>query len=181
MKRCASPVAAETLRRYFAADLDAGEQAELEEHVFACDACAAAFDREGAMASALREQIAPVVSHERLAALARAGLVVKKCVIPPGATVDVVFSSAISLLINALAVDADDAERIDLRITDIEGRALVEVPAVPYDRGSGEVLVACQRHYRDAFPPLGRFELIAVKGGQRTPLGAYLINHSWES
>lgn len=181
MKRCAAPTSIESLRRYFAADLDADRSARLEEHVFACDACAAAFDREGAMASALRGQIAPVVSHERVATLARAGLAVKRYVVPPGRRVEVVFPPGVSLLINALAVDADDAERIDLRITDVAGRPLLEVPGIPYDRGSGEVLIACQRHYRERFPWLVRFELISVNGAERAPLGAYLINHSWES
>jgi hypothetical protein len=64
-------------------------------------------------------------------------------------------------------VSADDADRIDLTIADESGEPIVEIPAIPYDRGSGEVLLACQRHYEQAFPPLVHFELTAVKGTQR--------------
>jgi putative zinc finger protein len=168
------------MRGYFAGDLGADEARKLEEHVFECDGCAAAFEREGAMAAGLREQIPAVISHGRLAALERAGVAVQKNVIPPGRTVDVTFPAGLGLLINALPVSADDADRIDLTIRDPSGRPLVEVAAVPYDRGSGEVLIACQRHYEAQFPPLVRFELTAVKGTERSALGAWAVNHLWE-
>ena len=90
------------------------------------------------------------------------------------------FSAGLALLINALPVSADDVDRIDLTIADVSGRPLVEIPAIPYDRGSGEVLIACQRHYEEAFPSLVRFELTAVKGTERRALGVYAVNHSWE-
>lgn len=170
----------EACRSYFAGDLPEEEAAKLEDHVFECDACARVFDREGAMALALRAQIPPVISHDRLVALQRAGLVVKKHVIPPGPTVDVTFSPELSLLVNALAVSADDAERLDLTIADGSGQLIAEIPGVPFDRGSGEVLIACQRHYEEAFPPLVRFELTAVKGNERRSVGAYAVNHLWE-
>lgn len=180
MKPCASPISRQALRRHFAGDLDADEGMKLEDHVFECDACAVAFDREGEMSAGLRAQIPPVISHERLAALERAGLSVKKYAVPPGRTVEVTFAADLALLINALPVSADDADRIDLTIADASGEPLLEIPAIPYDRGSGEVLIACQRHYEESFPALVRFELTAVKGTERCALGAYVVNHSWE-
>lgn len=170
----------EALRCYFAGDLAEEEALRLEDHVFECGACARLFEREGAMSLALRAQIPPVITHYRLAALERAGLAVKKAVIAPGPTVDVTFSADLALLINALSVNADDADRLDLTITDGSGQTIAEVPAIPYDRGSGEVLIACQRHYEEAFPPLVRFELTAVKGNERRSVGSYAVNHLWE-
>lgn len=180
MKPCAAPASGETLRDYFAGDLGPGEAGRLEDHVFACDACAAAFDREGAMSASLRAEIPPVITHDKLAELQRAGLSLRRNVIAPGAAVDVRFSADLALLINALAVRADDADRVDLTIADASGRPLVEIPAIPYDRGSGEVLLACQRRYEAEFPPRVRFELTAVKGTERKALGTYVINHLWE-
>ncbi len=180
MSRCSAPVSLDAIRGYFAGDLEPSEAAALEDHVFECGSCDVAFVREGAMAAALRAQIPPVVSHERLAALVRTGLNVKRNVIPPDRTVDVVFSADVVVMINALTVNADDADRVDLVIADAAGEPLFEVPAIPYDRGSGEVLIACQRHFLDAFPPLARFELTAVKAGERTALGTYVVNHRRE-
>jgi hypothetical protein len=98
MKQCPSPISLEALRSYFAGELGAGEGMELEDHVFECDVCAAVFEREGAMSAGLRAQIPPVITHERLAALERAGLSMKKNVIPRGRTVDVTFSADLALL-----------------------------------------------------------------------------------
>jgi len=51
---------------------------------------------------------------------------------------------------------------------------------VPFDRQTGEVLIACQRHYEGMFPagdPI--FSVHAVEAGERRAVGEYVVTHVW--
>src|SRR3954470_4652878 len=110
---CAAPVSFETLADYWAGDLAAPEQDVVEEHLFSCLPCT---DRSAGLAAlqrALGTPIPPVVTPTRLDRLVRAGTRVRSTEVAAGATVTVVFSRAVDLLIHRLRVDLPDAAQID--------------------------------------------------------------------
>ena len=176
---CAAPVSIELLHDYFADELGAAECEALEDHVFSCDECALAFDRAAAFATALRSLIPAVISHKKLESLQRVGQRVRLTPVEPDRAVDVVFAAHLSLLVHALRADLRRAERVDLEVLDAAGRTIVGIEGVPFDRDSGEVLVACQRHYEHAFPEVGWFRLSTVEAGERKPIADYVVNHIW--
>lgn len=162
---------------YFADDLDDADALALEEHVFACDACAALFDRAGTLAVALRQQIPPVISHARARRLEASGNSLKVTPIAPETPTSVEFSLDVDLLVHALRVDLTDASRVGLQFCAPDGAMLFEFEDVPFDADRGEVLVACQRHYMDTFPPRSVFRIVETSGDQRRALGEYVVDH----
>lgn len=176
---CAAPVSLELVHDYFAEELDSAEQAALEDHVFSCDACAGAFDRAAAFALGLRSLIPPVISHQKLESLRRMGQQIRVTRVEPERPVDVLFARELSLLVHALHADLERAERVDLEILDAHGQTIVGIEGVPFDRASGEVLIACQRHYQHAFPEVGTFRLSTLESGEHKRAFEYVVNHIW--
>jgi hypothetical protein len=172
-----SHVDPERLADYFALDLDPAQTAELEDHVFECSSCARSFERAGDLAAALRALIPPVISHEKLERLRRAGWTTKRVVVEPGNRIDAVFDRQLGLLIFALKAEPRDDERVDLEALSEDGQCFAELSGVPFDRGSGELLVACQRHYMDEYPPVIRFRAWAAGPESRRAIGEYVVNH----
>jgi DNA-directed RNA polymerase specialized sigma24 family protein len=60
-----------------------------------------------------------------------------------------------------------------------QGTAVVQLTHVPFDRQSGEILVACQRHYQNHPVPDPVFQVHAVAGGVRREVGRYFVRHTW--
>jgi anti-sigma factor RsiW len=151
---CANPIAWATLVDYWAGDLDDDVTAALEEHLFGCADCTAASARVAAVTEAVRAALPLVVSRRQVEQLRARGTRVRENAFAPGDRRDVEFSPDTDLLIHRLAgLELTGAERVGLRITDESTGALISaVDAVPFDPASGELLVACQRHYA-GLPP----------------------------
>lgn len=173
------PVPFETLARWWLDDLPEAESAALEEHLFACDSCSAASERFGDLVSGLRAWIPPVISHAHRDRLAREGKRIQLTHVDVGVTAHARYDRDLDLLVHVLRGDLSRAERVDLEVAlpDRGWRDVLE--NVPFDRKAGEVLIACQRHYRDMFPGDPVFKVIVVEQGERRPLGEYFVIHEW--
>lgn len=172
------PVSAELLEAYFARDLAQADEAALEEHVFACDACARALDAAGALAEALSSWIPPVISRARLERLRDSGQELRVTPVDPGARVEVEFSPQLALLVHALRAKLSPGARIGVGIGTPEAGTLHELFDVPCDRERGEVLIACQRHYLETYPPTTLFSVFSQpENGEREVLGEYVVHH----
>lgn len=148
---CANPIAGATLVDYWAGDLDDGETAAVDEHLFGCADCTAASARVAAVTQALRSAIPTVVVRSVIERMRARGTRIRENGFSPGDRREVEFSPEAELLIHRLGgVDLTAAERVDLRITSESTGAVVSAfESVPFDAAEGAVFVACQRHYAD--------------------------------
>jgi hypothetical protein len=178
-KPCPTPLTHEALSDYFAGVLESDAAERLEEHAFSCDACGQAFERAGALATTLKKLVPPVITHRKLRELESAGAVIRLTHVEPSKPVEVVFASGLSLLVHALRGDTASSERIDIELCDTERQPYLRFERVPVDRESGEILVACQRHYEHMPHVLKYFRVYDVKAGARRELGEYHVDHVW--
>jgi anti-sigma factor ChrR (cupin superfamily) len=174
----------ETLVSLWAGELDAAEAATVDEHAFACGPCAAAMEGLAKVVGALREKIPYVISHAHRDRLAAAGTRIRVTEVEP--TLDPAerksaqFAADVDLLVFALRGDVSGADRVDVEIASPTGEPRVVLEDVPFDRETGEVLIACQRHFEGMFPagdPI--FSVHAVEAGERRSVGDYVVTHLW--
>jgi hypothetical protein len=178
---CANPTPHETLVALWSGDLPADQSQALEEHLFSCDACAAASDRLGRLVAGLRQVIPPVISHAQRDRLAASGQRLRHTPVQSGVDTDAHFAADVDLLIHVLKGDLAQAERVDVEVLDEQGVTFFEFPNVPFDGRAGEVLLACQRHFEHMTEPSGDpvFHVHAVEGGVRRQVGRYFVRHHW--
>jgi hypothetical protein len=160
-------------------DVPAAEADALEAHLFACDDCAAASEKLGALAAGLREVIPPVISHAHRDRLAAAGHRLRFTPVDAGKGARAVFSKDVDFLVHVLRGDFSRAERVDVEVLTPDGTPRLLFEHVPFDAKAGEVLIACQRHYQHMFPGDPVFRVHAVEDGERRRVGDYVVAHEW--
>ena len=157
-------------------ELEEAEAAAVDEHLFGCDACAATTERLAKVVGAMREELPFVISHAHRVRLEAAGTCIAVMDFEP--TLDPTlrptarFKPDVDLLVFALRGDVSSADRVDVEIASPTGEPRYVLEDVPFDRQTGEVLIACQRHYEGMFPagdPV--FSVHAVEFGKRRAVG----------
>jgi hypothetical protein len=176
---CAQPVPYETLVGWWAHDLADSEAARIEEHLFACDACAAASEAIGRLMGGLRDLVPPVISRAHRERLLGAGKRITFTPCEPNGAARAVFEKDVDLLVHELRGDFRSADRVDLDVV-TGGQIVLSLEDVPFDRERGTVLIACQRHYRDMPGGDPTFRIHVVEKGERRPAVDYLVYHVWE-
>jgi Putative zinc-finger len=175
---CASPLRPEALLDYLLGELAADAEERLEDHLFGCASCAAEAERLAGLASALRQLIPAVVSPARLEALESAGVVSEVSPMRPGEVNHVLYPPAGKALVIRLGgAEIGHAKRLDVALQTPAGEALGRFDDVPFDAPRGEVLLACQRHFADAFPRDIVFALEVVSGDERRRVAEYTVLH----
>ncbi|NUP05571.1 MAG: hypothetical protein HOW73_05875 [Polyangiaceae bacterium] len=180
--KCATPIPYPDLVALWVGELAPDAAATFDEHLFECDECAAASDALGRLIGAARTIVPPVITADKRAELAARGLMVRDLAFEPDTEGEAYFAPEIDLMVFALRGDLSKAERVDVDIHDPEGNLLVELLAVPFDAARGEVLVACQQHFRrspEAHRDAPAFRVYATEGGARRQVGSYVIDHIW--
>lgn len=175
---CASPIPFETL-----VDLWTGELAKaegVEDHLFTCDQCAAASAQLDRLIGSLLHLVPPVLTRGLYDRLQERGLKILEKEFAAGARGDAYFAADLDLMVFSLRAPLADAERVDLEVLDGTGYVHFAFTHVPFDASRGEVLVACQQHFRD-YPSTGdpEFRVFAVQAGTRRQVGSYVIKHVW--
>jgi predicted anti-sigma-YlaC factor YlaD len=176
---CTQPVELDTLIAWWTGELASEQATRVEEHLFTCDACAAATERFAKLADGLREHLPPFISAAQRDRLLAAGTRIRVTVVDAGVEVSAIFGPEVDLLVHSLRADLSHAQRVDVEIV-MQGRSeplLCE--AVPFDAKSGEILVCCQRHFQHMSPVDPVFRVHAVESGQRRCVGDYLVHHVW--
>jgi hypothetical protein len=182
VKPCTARVPSETLVAWFAHELAEADEGALEEHLFSCDECSAASERIGRLTGALRDVIPPVISHALRDKLAAAGQRILFTPCAPEGTATARFAPDLDLMVHALRGDLSQAERVDVEVLQPDGTVRISIEAVPFDPDAGEVLVACQRHYRMMLPEGEQptFRVHVTEAGQKRRLADYLVVHIWD-
>jgi hypothetical protein len=179
---CNTPIRYETFVALWAGELPADEAERIEDHTFACDTCGAVFDQITRLVGTLFDFVPPVLTREMRDRFQARGFKIRELAFDAGARGEAFFAAELDLLVFALRGGLADVKRVDLEVGDDTGAAYFEFPNVPFDASRGEVLVACQQHYRQ-YEFLNRgdpqFRVFAVEAGGRRLIGAYTIKHVW--
>jgi hypothetical protein len=179
--RCAAPIEEEDLVSYWAGDLDRDETDRIDEHLMGCERCSASSARIAAVAEGVRAMIPPIVSTARVAALrARGQRIVEKRFSPAARTTAVFPANADVLLLRLGGMHLADAERVEITLTHEDtGAVLLEDADVPFDSATGEVFVACQRHFGETSVTIV-FEVRARYPSGATEVARFAIPHVFE-
>jgi hypothetical protein len=176
---CADPIPFETLVALWTGELEPAAVERVEDHLFACDSCAASSASLDRLMGSLLGQIPPVLSRGLRDQLAARGLKLTELSFESDKRGRFEFGADLDVVVLALRADLTDARRVDVEIADPDGNVHFSFAHVPFTRG--EVLVACQQHYRD-YPVKAapEFRVYAVDdGGVRRRVGSYVIEHVW--
>src|SRR5262249_41024582 len=136
--------------------------------------------RAAALLGALRSLVPPVVSGTWVEQLVRRGASIRTTEVQPDVPVTVAFTPEVDLLVHRLWGDLSRADRVDCEVLDANGARLLTVDHVPFDRQHGHVLIACQRHYADEYPPDIRFRISALAADGTRTIREYRVFHDAE-
>ena len=166
-----------TLVDYWTRDLSEAEAEAVEAHLFACDACTAEAERVMAVAGAFRSGIPPVINAVQLADLKTRGLAIEENYFAPGARTTVTFPARLDLMIHHLAgLDLATAERVELTVRSESAGVIHHDPFAPFDAPSGEILIACQKHFA-AMPHDIVFDIQVHRAGAPPARATYEMPH----
>jgi hypothetical protein len=179
MSTCAKPIAFDALVSYWAGDLEAAESDAIESHVFACATCTAMSERIAAVTEKLRSLEPPVISAARLDELRSAGRRIQDNPVAPGGRKRVVFSEQEFIVHHLGGLDLTDVDRVGLVVRD-DGtdQVVTEYPSAPFDPKTGEILIACQRHFV-VFPANIAFQVTTYARGEAKNVTRYVVEHEW--
>jgi hypothetical protein len=127
----------------------------------------------------IRDALPPVISHAHRDRLIATGTNIKFTRVTAGIQARAVFSPDVDLLVHVLVGDLSRAERVDVQLVDLAGTEQVHFLHVPFDPRSGEVLIACQRHYEHHPVSDPEFRVHAIESGVRREVGRYRVEHIW--
>lgn len=165
---------------YWAGDLGAEDAAASEEHLFGCEACSQLSARVAAITETLRGQIPMLLTPDLVAQLSARGLQIVENPMRPGERREVLFPQGADILLHRLGgLDLEHATRVSWQLrVESSGEVIGTIDDAPFDRARGEVLVACQKHFR-AYPPdnLAEIRVHAADGGVK--VARYTILHRW--
>lgn len=177
---CSHGVAAETWIDFFAGDVDEETGERLEQLLFECEHCAAEAERWGAVAGGAGLAIPPIISIETFRALHDRGEPMSENVMQPGEHRRASFPDGGQLLIHRLrGLELTRADRVNLTLSNPAGALLTRFEDVPFDRNTGEVLVACQRHFGESFPEKIVFEVERCEVDQVEVVATYSVDHQY--
>jgi len=168
----------EQLVAYWAGDLVGDERDALEDHLFACDRCAAANDELAPLVEALRETVPFVISHGQCERMRARGVRVQVTDVVPDVHASIRFTPEVDLHVFALRAELGRADRVDVTIFSPTGEVGAVYEHVPFDASSGEVLIACQRHYEGMFSGDPVFRVEVTEAGARRDAD-YVVEHNW--
>jgi hypothetical protein len=178
MTGCSAPAGWEKLVAYWSGDLPSTEQQALEEHLMACASCTTESARVAAITETLRGMIPPVVTRAMVDGLRAKGMRVHDRAVSPGEEREEHFPRDADILIFHLTgarLGRDARVQLTVRVAN-SGEILVALEDTPFDEGTGEVLLCCQRHFA-ALPPDLEVEVLVREADGRQHASRYTIHH----
>jgi len=181
--RCATPIAFDDVVDYWAGDLTRAEEDRIDEHVFACAACA----RELAAAEALAAGIAAVVREGRLNTvvtdailnrLAADGVRIRMYTLEGSGVVPCAVWADDDLVVSRLRADFAGVDAVTIVTRQASGEEMSRLVDVPVHPGQREILNAFSAaHLRHLPATRVQVSVIAqAAGGERT-LAEYTLEH----
>jgi len=169
------------LLSYWLDELDEAQASEVEEHLFACEGCAARLrellDLRNAVRAALRDsRFAAVVTPAFVRRLQAAGLRLREYHLLPGGSVPCTFAPTDDFVVSHLHAPLAGVRQVDLVYDD--GHSQHRAPHLPFDAAADEVTVIPPvAMLRNLGTATHRMRLFAVTPSSERLLGEYTFNH----
>lgn len=175
-----TPATLETIAAWCLGELDAAAAEHFEEHYFACDSCFERARRMQNLIEQLRASLPPVLTAERRRAL-EGSRPVRAVHVAAGARATLHMSPSAPLGIWLMEAPLGQVTRVDFEARSREGALLFALSDVPFDVQRGEVVLACQLHYR----ALGldqemHVRLTGTSASGRHAIGHYILDHRFD-
>lgn len=181
--RCSTPITLGDAVDYWAGDLPPDVCEHVEQHMFACDACAARIADVASVAAAVGALIRAgrfhaTVTDAVLNRLSRDGLRLRSYSIDPGQIVPCAVWSDDDLIVSRLRADLSGVESLAATAYGPDGRQLARLTDVPVREGQTEVITAISASAIRQLPAgRVRFTLAGSRGGNERVLGEYVFEH----
>ncbi len=180
---CPVPIGWDVLLDYWTGDLAPARREEVEEHVFACETCAARLGEIEALAASVRRLTATgrfraSVAPSVVDLLAARGVRIRSYQLRAGETIPCGAAPGDELLVGRIPVDLRGVARLDVVLFDegwAERQRLVDVPV---DRRRSEVVMVQRVDdpvVRTSY--VRRFRLLAVDAAGEREIGTYALAH----
>lgn len=171
---------------YYLGALEPAEEERVEEHVFACEECAARVQEvtevaEGVRRVAQEGSLMMVVSDAFLERAKVNGARIREYALPPGGSVQCTVTAEDDLLVGRLKADLNSTEkRIDLSLCDTRGVEQFRLSDIPFALDTGGVVWQQSMNFAKAAPTstvVARLLAVDEKGAESL-VGEYTFNHT---
>lgn len=153
-----------------------------EEHYFECDRCFRRAQHVHRLVAELDASLPALLTSERREELERTVPSLPAVRVRPGERATLRLGGPNQYGLWVMQAPVADAARVDFEARDPHGELVFAHRDVPFDAERGEVVLACQVHYR-ALPVAGtmRVLLSATDHAGRARVAEYLLDHEFES
>jgi hypothetical protein len=175
-----APPTLETIAAWCLGELDAAGAELFEEHYFTCDGCFQRARRMQDLIEQLRASLPPILTAERRRAL-EGSQPLRAVRVAAGARATLHMSANAPLGIWLMQAPLEQLTRVDFEARSREGALMFALSDVPFDVQRGEVVLACQVHYR----ALGldqemHVRLTGTGPSGRHAIGDYILDHRFD-
>lgn len=182
-RRCQRPIPFEALVDYWLDDRPPGEQADVEEHLFECEACSADLETivalgEGVRLLAKEGRLRGALGPSLLERLEQDGRVIRRYRAAAGGHIHCTAGADDDLVVLELAADLANVEQVDLLHLAEDGTLLQRVPKLPVI-GGREIVFASPGDLIRSLPTSIMFvRLMAVEPDGERVVGEYTLHHT---
>jgi len=158
------------------------ESEALDVHLLECGSCSAQAERLQQLVASLRSAVPAVLTKARHGALEAKHGRLPATHLAPGQTGVLSLSDAVAVGVWVMHCDLSGVTRVNVEAHDENGVRVFNLADVPFDVERGQVLLACQVHYR-AMPTghLLRTTVSDAGGAEPRQLGEYFLDHRFEN
>jgi len=181
---CATPAALAKLAAYWFRELDAADETELEEHLFACAECGARLRQlvqlgDGTKRAIREGHLRAVLPAPFVRALKESGVRVREYRLEPGGSVLCTVTPEDDLVIAHLHAPLQDVRRLDVAIHDVTAGANWRFEDVAFDSTADEVVMLPNvAELRRLTYATQHVKLLAVDSTTERVIAEYTFNHS---
>ncbi len=173
----------ESVAAWLLEELPQSESALFEEHYFECDTCLGRADRLERLLEQLRSSLPPILTSGRRRAFGANYPRLPAVRVDGGQRATIHLGPRARMGLWLMQAPLGQVARVDFEARAPSGELLFALTDVPFDEQRGEVVLACQTHYRALAMPNELHVRLTATGpdGSRSPLGEYILNHEFES
>jgi hypothetical protein len=157
------------------------ESDALELHLLECGDCSAQAERMQRLVAMLRSALPPILTEARHRALLDQHATLPATHVEPGQTGVLRLSNANALGVWVMHCDLTGVARVDFEARGELGQVLLVLNDVPFDAARGQVLLACQLHYRSMPDAHQMHATLRSAGPAARELGKYILDHQFET
>lgn len=163
-------------------ELEEADAERFEEHYFDCDECLRRAAQMRRSLTQLAASLPPILTAERRRALSASRAPMPAVSVRPGERATIRLGGAAEVGLWVLCAPLKDVTRVDFEARSPQGDVLFALSDVPFDPVRGEVVLACQVHYR-ALPAAGEMHvrLTGTGASGARPVSEYVLDHEFES